>query len=85
MNIKNRIGKLESNLNRHQCFCGKAVFLNLWHGGGESRPQTLATCPNCKKQSDFWARISIDAMTSENLTDARDYEHSKQIEKNRTE
>jgi hypothetical protein len=72
MNILNRLKKLESdNPNKPPCFCGK-TFIDVWHGTPGFAG--LTPCPNCENEYEMWAKLAIDAATSENLTDARDGE-----------
>ena len=67
MNIKNRLTKLEqNNLNKPPCFCGK-TFIDVWHGKPGS--SGLMYCADCKDEYEMWAKLAIDAATSENLTD----------------
>ncbi len=72
MNIKSRLTKLESdNPNKPPCFCGK-TFIDLMYG--KPGADALTYCPNCKVEYDYWMNLAHDAVTSENLTDARDGE-----------
>lgn len=67
MNIKNRLKKIEADSpNKTACFCNK-TFVDVVYG--EPGFSSLTYCPNCKDKFDFWARLSAEAMKSENLTD----------------
>jgi hypothetical protein len=71
MLLKQRIKKLENKINVKPCFCGK-TFIDLMYG--KPGADALTYCPNCKDEYDYWMNLARDAVTSENLTDARDGE-----------
>jgi hypothetical protein len=72
MSIESRLTKLElNNPNKPPCFCNKTL-LDLWHG--KPGADALTYCPDCKVEYDYWMNLAHDAVTSENLTDARDGE-----------
>ncbi len=67
MSILNRLKKLESNnSNKIPCFCNIS-FVDIWHG----KPgfSELTPCADCKDEYEMWAKLALDAATSQNLTD----------------
>jgi hypothetical protein len=69
MSILNRLKKLElNNPNKPPCFCNKTL-IDVWYG--EPGFSGLTYCADCKDQYEMWAKLAIDAATSENLTDIK--------------
>jgi len=65
MNLRNRIKRVENQLNTGECFCSRNALADLWLG----QRQSVSVCRHCLATAETWTNLAKEAKTSANLTD----------------